>query len=122
MKLLYKPFAIVAGIVGTKLGKRVFKRLWTAIDGRPEPPPPTTGEAPIGKVAAGAALEAATIAAIAAIVDRLSARTFRHLFGAWPERPASVELAAADDPPPAGEPASARSAALEPAAAGSARA
>jgi hypothetical protein len=86
MKLLYKPFAIVAGIVGTKLGKRAFKGLWAKIGDSPAPPAATAGDAPLVKVAAGAALEAATMAAIAATVDRLSARSFRHIFGVWPER------------------------------------
>jgi Protein of unknown function (DUF4235) len=89
MKLLYKPFAIVAGIVATRLGKRAFQRLWQAIDGSPRPPAATSGEAPLGKVAAAAALEGATMAAVAAAVDRLSARAFRHVFGAWPEKPAA---------------------------------
>ncbi len=87
MKLLYKPFAIVAGILGTILGKRAFKALWTRIDDSPSPPPPRTGEAGLIEVAAGAALQAATVAAIAAAVDRLMARTFHHLFGVWPEKP-----------------------------------
>jgi uncharacterized protein DUF4235 len=87
--LLYKPFAIVAGIIGTRLGKRTFKALWRAIDSSPAPPPATAGEASLLKAAGGAALEAATIAAIAATVDRVSARAFRHLFGFWPAKTAS---------------------------------
>ena len=87
MKLLYKPFAIVAGVVGTKLGKRAFKSLWAQLDDSPEPPEATSGQAPLLKVASGAALEAATMAAIAAVVDRLSAQWFHHLFGAWPSKP-----------------------------------
>jgi hypothetical protein len=84
--LLYKPFAIVAGIIGTRLGKRTFKALWRAIDSSPAPPPATAGEASLLKAAGGAALQAATIAAIAATVDRVSARAFRHLFGFWPSK------------------------------------
>jgi Protein of unknown function (DUF4235) len=87
MKLLYKPFAIVAGVVGTKLGKRAFKAVWSRVGDSPSPPAPTSGEAPLAKVAGAAALEAATMAAIAATVNRLSARSFRHLFGAWPDKP-----------------------------------
>ncbi|MGO9752025.1 MAG: DUF4235 domain-containing protein [Solirubrobacteraceae bacterium] len=86
MNLLYKPFAIVAGIVGSLLGKRAFKAIWARIDDSPSPPPPRTGEAGLIEVASGAALQAATVAAIAATVDRLMARAFHHLFGVWPEK------------------------------------
>jgi uncharacterized protein DUF4235 len=86
MKLLYKPFAIVAGIVGTKLGKRAFQSVWARIDDSPGPPAPTTGEASLVKVAGGAALQAATMAAIAAVVDRMSAQWFHYLIGAWPSK------------------------------------
>jgi Protein of unknown function (DUF4235) len=83
MKIFYKPFGIVSGIIGAKLGQRVFRRLWSRID--PDvPPDPTAGDAPLVKVVAAASLEAATMAAIGAVVDRASARFFHHLFGLWP--------------------------------------
>ncbi len=97
MKLLYSPFALVAGILGSILGKRAFKALWARIDSSPAPAPPRSSEAGLLEVAGGAALQAATIAAIAATVDRLMAHMFHHLFGVWPEQPradAHDELAA----------------------------
>ena len=45
---------------------------------------PTTAEASFPKVVAAAALEAATLAGIAAAVDRASARAFHYLTGIWP--------------------------------------
>jgi uncharacterized protein DUF4235 len=84
VKLLYKPFAIVAGIVGAKLGKRVFKGVWSKIDATTDPPPPTAAEASLPKVVGAAALEAATMAGIAAAVDRASAKWFQYLTGLWP--------------------------------------
>ena len=83
MKLLYKPFAIVGGIVGGRLGQRVFKTLWAKLDGG-EPPKATTEDASLGKVVGARALEAATLAAAAAAADRASRRSFQHLFGIWP--------------------------------------
>jgi hypothetical protein len=83
MKLLYKPFGIVAGIVAARLGRKAFKQLWGKFD-QQDPPDPSTEEATAGKIVAAAALEAATMAAVAAAVDRASARTFYHLFGIWP--------------------------------------
>ncbi len=86
MKLLYKPFAFVAGIIGKRLGKHAFNALWTEIDDSPAPPAPTAGEANLIKAIGGAALRAATIAAILTVVQRLAARAFRHLFGVWPDK------------------------------------
>ena len=49
MKILYKPFAIIASLVGAKLGRTMFKSLWSKLDAA-EPPAPTTGEASLPKV------------------------------------------------------------------------
>jgi hypothetical protein len=83
MKLLYKPFAIIASLIGAKLGRNAFKSLWTKLDAA-DPPEPTTAEASLQKVVGAAALEAATVAAVGAAVDRASARTFHYLTGFWP--------------------------------------
>jgi hypothetical protein len=83
MKILYKPFAIIAGIIGAKIGQSAFKSLWAKID-RTEPPGPSTPDAPLPKVVGAKALEAATMAAVGAAVDRASMRSFQHLTGIWP--------------------------------------
>jgi Protein of unknown function (DUF4235) len=83
MKVLYKPFGIVAGVIGARLGRSAFKAVWGRFDDA-DPPDPTIEEASLPKVVAAAALEAATMAAIAAAVDRGSARAFHHLTGIWP--------------------------------------
>ena len=51
MKLIYKPFGIILGILGGLLGKRLFEFVWTKIDDE-EPPEPTTQEADWGKILA----------------------------------------------------------------------
>jgi hypothetical protein len=83
MKILYKPFALIAGVVGAKLGERLFKTMWAKID-KAEPPEPTRRDAPAGKAVGAAALEAATLAASKAAATRASARSFQYLFGVWP--------------------------------------
>lgn len=90
MKLLYKPFAIIAGLIASRLGRAVFNGLWTRIDQAP-PPEPGTGEASLGKVVGAEALRAGVMAGVAAGVNRLFARMFRHLFGSWPEEPPETE-------------------------------
>jgi uncharacterized membrane protein YeaQ/YmgE (transglycosylase-associated protein family) len=83
MKILYKPFAIIAGLIGARIAKSIFKALWSRID-EAEPPKPTTADASFPKVVGAAALEAATMAGVGAAVDRAGAATFHHLTGIWP--------------------------------------
>jgi hypothetical protein len=83
MKLLYKPFGLIAGFIAARIGRNAFKTLWAKIDDH-DPPDPTTQEASLPKVVGAAALEAATMAGVAAAVDRGSARFFHYLTGIWP--------------------------------------
>jgi Protein of unknown function (DUF4235) len=85
MRILYKPFSIISGIIGAKLGRGIFKTLWRRVD-REEPPRPTTHDASFPKVVGAAAL-----AGVAAVVDRASARAFHHLTGIWPGEPVSED-------------------------------
>jgi len=83
MRLIYKPFGLLVGIVGGLLARRLFAALWGALD-EAEPPKPTTERASWPRVLGAAALEGATFAATRAAVDRAGASSFRHLFGVWP--------------------------------------
>jgi hypothetical protein len=91
MKIVYKPFGIIAGLVAARLGRKTFKRIWGKIDEQ-DPPDPSTEEASMGKVVGAAALEAATMAAVAAAVSRMSANTFQYLFGIWPGKNKEKQL------------------------------
>lgn len=86
-RLLYTPFAIVFGVLGSRLGRRVFRALWTSISDDPAPPSPREPELSLAGVALSAALEGATVAATAAVARQLSVRAFHHLFGVWPVKP-----------------------------------
>ncbi len=83
MKFLYKPFGIIAGLIGARIARSIFVAVWARID-EEAPPKPTTEEASFPKVVGAAALEAATMASIGAVVDRAGARVFHHLTGFWP--------------------------------------
>ena len=83
MKILYKPFGIIAGLIGARISTAAFKAIWSRID-EEAPPKPTTEEASFPKVVGAAMLKAATGAGIGAAVDRAGARAFYHLFGIWP--------------------------------------
>jgi hypothetical protein len=83
VKILYKPFALVASMIGARLARGIFKALWTKVD-KADPPDPTTPNAHLGKIVGAAALEAATMASVGAVADRAAARTFEYLTGVWP--------------------------------------
>jgi hypothetical protein len=83
MRILYKPFALIAAAIGARLGQSIFKNVWARIDPA-EPPRPASAEASLPKVVGAAVLEAATTAGVAAAVDRASMRAFHYLTGIWP--------------------------------------
>jgi hypothetical protein len=83
VKIIYKPFALIASVIAGRLGRGIFKSLWAKVDNA-DPPDPTAPNASLGKVVGAAALEAATMASIAAAADRAAARTFEYLTGFWP--------------------------------------
>ena len=84
MKILYKPFGIIASIIGARIANSIFRVMWSRIDDEEAPPKATTADVSFQKAVGAAALEAATMAAVGAAVDRASARTFHHLTGIWP--------------------------------------
>lgn len=83
MKLLYKPLGLIAAVIASRLGKLLFNTLWSRIDDS-KPPEPKAPSATLPKVIAARVLEAAAMAGVAAATDRLAARLFHHLTGAWP--------------------------------------
>jgi pectin methylesterase-like acyl-CoA thioesterase len=83
MKLLYKPFGLLVGVVGGMVARRLFSAIWERID-EADPPSPTTERASWSRVVGSAALKGATFSATRAAVDRAGAKSFAHLFGVWP--------------------------------------
>jgi hypothetical protein len=83
MKLIYKPFGIVMGILAGLVSKRIFDFVWSKIDDE-DPPKATTEVSPLPKVIAAAALQGVTFKVVRAGVDRAGARGYQHLTGVWP--------------------------------------
>jgi len=83
VKLLYKPFGLLAGIFGGLLARRLFSALWGVIDDE-EPPEATTERASWPRVLGAAAIQGATFGATRAAVDRAGAKGFARVFGVWP--------------------------------------
>jgi|SRR5579875_3077226 len=85
-KLVYTPFSIVFGMIGSLVGKKAFKAIWERVSAEPKPSAKEP-EVSLGRVAASAALEGATLAAATAVARQLSVRTFHYVFGVWPVKP-----------------------------------
>ena len=83
MKLIYKPFGIVLGIVAGLLGRKAFDFVWTKIDDQ-EPPEPKTEDASWRRVLAAAAVQGLIFRVTKVAVDRYGAIGWRHLTGTWP--------------------------------------
>ena len=94
MKLLYKPFGIVLGILAGLVSKKLFDVVWGIFDNE-EPPKPTTREADWPKVMAAAAVQGVTFKVTRAAVDRAGAKGFSYLTGVWPGPKQQDESAAA---------------------------
>jgi hypothetical protein len=83
MKLLYKPFGLVAGILAGLVASKIYEFIWARFDDQ-EPPEATTKDAPLVKVLGAAALQGMVFRTVRAWVDREGARGFEHLTGIWP--------------------------------------
>ena len=85
MKLLYKPFGILLGILAGLLSRRLFTVLWGRIDpDGQEPPEATTKHTTAARAIGAAALQGAVFAGVRAGVDRAGARGFERATGVWP--------------------------------------
>jgi len=95
MKIVYKPFGLVLGVLAGILSQKVFNAVWGIFD-KEEPPKPTTEEADWPKVIAAAAVQGVTFRVTRATVDRLGAQGFRYFTGFWPGEKHQDESQAAE--------------------------
>lgn len=83
MKVLYKPFAIVVGLVAGILSKKVFDKVWGALADE-DPPDADDRDATWMQVVIGAAVSGAIIKVVQALVRRGGAKGFERATGFWP--------------------------------------
>jgi hypothetical protein len=83
VKLIYKPFGFILGLLAGILGRKAFNFAWTKIDDQ-HPPKGTTEHAPWVKVLGAAALQGVIFKTTRVVVDRYGAIGWRYLTGFWP--------------------------------------
>jgi hypothetical protein len=84
LKLLYKPVAIVAGIVGGLLSGLIFKQVWKVAGRGSDVPAPLDSERGWGEILLAAALHGAIYGLVKTAVDRGAAEWTRKRTGIWP--------------------------------------
>jgi hypothetical protein len=85
MKLLYKPFGIVLGIVAGLIGRRLFTVVWGWVSPEDEEPPEAkTKDTTAARAIGVAVVQGMIYSGVRAGVDRAGARAFEHLTGTWP--------------------------------------
>ncbi len=83
MKLLYKPWSILFGVLGGLLASRVFAKVWDLLAKGPAPEP-TERQASWKTVLPAAVLEGAIYAGVKAATQRGGAQAFERATGVWP--------------------------------------
>lgn len=83
MKLLYKPWSILFGVLGGLVASRVFAKVWDLFSKGPAPEP-TERQASWKTVLPAAALEGAIYAGVKAATQRGGAQAFERATGVWP--------------------------------------
>ena len=84
MKLLYKPFGLLASVLGGLLASALFKRVWGAVAGEGEAPHAKARDRTWREVIAAAALQGAVFGAVKALIDRAGATGYERVTGVWP--------------------------------------
>ena len=82
-RVIYKPFAIVIGLIGGLVGRKVFDFVWTKLDDR-EPPGALTEETTWQRLIAAAAVQGLIFRVTRYVVERQGAIAFHYLTGVWP--------------------------------------
>src|SRR5262249_3798695 len=84
MKLLYRPFGLVAGALAGLMAGAIFKRIWTLVADEEDKPDATDKQRSWTEVVSAAALQGAVFGGVRAAVDRAGATGFERVTGTWP--------------------------------------
>ena len=98
MKLLYKPFGFVFGILGGIAAASLFKRVWRALGREDEAPAATDRDRTWRRVIIASAAKGAVFGAVRAATERSGAAGFAYLTGTWPGKQSAAQGNKATEP------------------------
>ena len=88
MRLLYKPFGIIAGVVASRVAGAIFKRAWAFLSKETETPLAMEQDRRWVAVVVAATLRGAVFGGVKAVVDRSFATGYFRRTGVWPGKTA----------------------------------
>ena len=85
-KVLYRPWGLVASILGGLVASKVFHQVWKRVDPQASDDPPTAlqSEYRLPKIIVAALAQGAIYSVVKALIDRGGARLFQKWTGEWP--------------------------------------
>ena len=85
-KILYRPWGLIASLVGGLIAGQIFQQVWKRIDpgGSDDPPTPLQSEYQLPKILIAALVQGAIFSAVRALINRGGARLFERWTGEWP--------------------------------------
>jgi small basic protein len=90
MRLLYKPIAVIAGVLAGIAAGAIFKRTWTFLTKETEIPLAMEQNQGWVQVVAAATLKGAVFGGVKALVDRTFATGYFRRTGVWPGKAPSA--------------------------------
>jgi hypothetical protein len=83
-KLLYKPFAILSGLLGGMIAGAIFSKVWKALAHEDDVPDASDEERRLKEILPAVALKGAIAGVVKALLSRGGATGVRGLTGTWP--------------------------------------
>jgi hypothetical protein len=91
MKLLYKPFGLLVGVIGGIVAGRVFRRFWGLLGRAGEAPTATDRDSRWREVIFAAAMKGAVFGVVKATIKRAGATGYAEVTGTWPGKKSAAE-------------------------------
>ncbi|HEX3295230.1 MAG TPA: DUF4235 domain-containing protein [Nocardioides sp.] len=84
--ILYRPWGLVASLLGGLLAGQIFQQVWKRLDpdSSDDPPTPLQSEYRLPKILVAALIQGAIFSAVRALINRGGARVFERWTGEWP--------------------------------------
>ncbi|MDQ3103010.1 MAG: DUF4235 domain-containing protein [Actinomycetota bacterium] len=83
MKFIYKPLAIVLGLIAGQIGRKIFERVWGMV-ADDDPRDPDDRDGTWVEILISAAIGGAIMKTVQALVRRGGAKGFERATGKWP--------------------------------------